>query len=541
MYGACWPPQRQADLRPPCAARPSGVTRACGPDGPRCGWGPAPIAIPRTTRVQTHESRSSILAVVEEQIVRGTEVEREVPGPAQRYYQHGWQSWSDSRWVDLRSARLTNPVVERWPMVDDPAFVASPRHGGSAVGAVEADGEVLLLGALGLGGRVEVDGARLMGQVEGPPGEWLVARGTEAEVFARYAELLGDRLGRRAARKPRVWCSWYSFYGNIDENRVLDVLDDVRGLPFDIFQLDDGWQRSIGDWRANDRFPSGMGTLAAKIRDAGFEPGLWLAPFLARSDSEVFEHRPELFARDDEGDPVFAGRNWGGECYALDVTHPATKELVAETMQRAVDDGYTYLKLDFLYAAALRGRRQSDVPREQAYRDAVELIRTTVGEEVSLLACGAPIVASAGVFDAIRVGPDVAPWWDMSLVTQYLHDPTAPSTRFAIATSLNRLWLQPLIEPDPDVVYFRRRYNLLTGRERRWLQDLARVCGFRATSDPPAWLDDRERDELVAFFAEEPSVVHRGRHRYEIDGREVDFSVLADADPDFRPWDQRGQ
>ena len=105
-------------------------------------------------------------------------------------------------------------------------------------------------------------------------------------------------------------------------------------------------------------------------------------------------------------------------------------------------------------------------------------------------------------------------------------------------TSANRLWLQPLIEPDPDVVYFRRRYNLLTGRERLLLQDLAHVCGFRGTSDPPSWLTGRELEEFVAFFAEEPRVVRRGRLRYEIDGREVDFAPVADADPDFRSWER---
>ena len=205
-----------------------------------------------------------------------------------------------------------------------------------------------------------------------------------------------------------------------------------------------------------------MAALATRIRETGFEPGLWLAPFLARADSELVESHPEVLARDDDGDPVFAGNNWGGPCFALDLSHPLALELVAETMSTAVDDGFTYLKLDFLYAAALPGRRHTDVPREQVYRDAVELIRSVVGDDVYLLACGAPIVPSVGVFDAIRVGPDVAPWWDMPLVTQYLHDPTAPSTRFAIATSANRLWLAPLIEPDPDVVYFRRRYNLLS-------------------------------------------------------------------------------
>ena len=174
--------------------------------------------------------------------------------------------------------------------------------------------------------------------------------------------------------------------------------------------------------------------------------------------------------------------------------------------------------------------------RERVYRDAVEVIRSAVGDDVYLLACGAPIVPSIGVFDAIRIGPDVAPWWEMPLVTQYLHDPTAPSTRFAIATSANRLWLAGLIEPDPDVVYFRRRYNLLSRRERAALQDLATVCRFRATSDPPAWLDDRERSEMVEWFATEPSVVPGGRLQFAIDGRDVDLRPIADEDPGFASW-----
>jgi alpha-galactosidase len=464
-------------------------------------------------------------------------VEVDLPGVPRRYYQHGWHSWSDTRWLDPTGAPLRNPVEQRWPMVDDPAHATSEHHGGSAVGAVDLgpDG-VLLLGALDLGGRVELDGERLVGRYEQGEGDWLVEQGTESEVFGRYAEALGHRLGRRAPRHPRIWCSWYSFYSGITEARLHEVLDDVTGMPFDVFQIDDGWQRGIGDWRANEDFPSGMAALATRIRAAGFEPGLWLAPFLVRADAVLVERHPEVLARDDDGEPVFAGINWGGPCFALDLTHPVALEIVAETMTRAVDDGFTYLKLDFLYAAALPGRRHADVQREQVYRDAVELIRNVVGDEVYLLACGAPIVPSVGVFDAIRVGPDVAPWWDMPLVTQYLHDPTAPSTRFAIATSVNRLWLAPLIEPDPDVVYFRRRYNLLSRRERAMLQDLATVCGFRATSDPPAWLDDRERAEMVEWFAAEPSVVATGRLRFAIDQRDVDFHPVADADPGFVSW-----
>ncbi len=474
-----------------------------------------------------------------DEILRGTDVVIDVPDPHGRYYQHGWQSWSDTRWLDPTQPPTRNPIAERWPMVDDPAHATSDLHGGSAVGAIErTPGEIVLLGALGLGGRVTWDGARLVGHCEGPAGEWLVVRDAEVTAFTRYAELLAERLGRRPARHPRIWCSWYSFYGNIDEARLLAVLDDLEGLPFDVFQIDDGWQRGIGDWHANDRFASGMRAMARRVRDVGFEPGLWLAPFLARSDAPVVRDRPELFARRPDGELLFAGRNWGGDCVALDLTRPAARDLVVEAIERAVDDGFTYLKLDFLYAAALPGRRSADTPREQVYRDAVELIRRAAGDDVYLLACGAPIIPSIGVFDAIRVGPDVAPWWDMPLVTEYLHDPTAPSTRFAIATSLHRLWLAPLIEPDPDVVYFRRRYNLLDRAARSALQDLARVCGFRATSDPPSWLDDRERAEMRDFFAENPTVHALGAHQYDIDGRVVDFRSIADVAPEFRSGQQ---
>ena len=174
------------------------------------------------------------------------------------------------------------------------------------------------------------------------------------------------------------------------------------------------------------------------------------------------------------------------------------------------------------------------MPREQAYREAVEHVRRVAGDDTYLLACGAPIVASLGVFDGIRVGPDVAPWWELELITHFLHDISGPNTRYAIATSLHRLWLRTIIDTDPDVAYFRSRYNLLDDTARGTLQDLARVAGFRGTSDPPAWLDAAERGALADFLAGEPVVEQVARHRYRVDGREIDFRAVADDPPGFR-------
>jgi len=185
--------------------------------------------------------------------------------------------------------------------------------------------------------------------------------------------------------------------------------------------------------------------------------------------------------------------------------------------------GYRYLKLDFLYAAALPGHRHAGEAREDAYREALRILREAAGDEVYILACGAPIIASLGLVDGLRIGPDVAPYWDNEDRRIFLHDPTGPSAYNALRTSLHRLWLKPLVHTDPDVVYFRTRYNLLTPAQRSVLQDLALVAGFKATSDPPEWLDGEEREQLKAWLEANPPVEQTGPHTFKIGEREVNF------------------
>ena len=462
-------------------------------------------------------------------LLRGDPVRLEPPAPVVRFYRHGWQTWSPAGWVDPTGRPAQAPPAEVEPGGDDPGWARAERLGGNAVGAVECDdGALLLLGALGFGGRVEVgvDGA-MTGRYEAGEGDWFAAHGDEDDVFARYAAALGARTGIRKRVTPRVWCSWYSLYRDVTEADLLDVLAGLDGLPFDAFQIDDGWERAIGDWQPNADFPSGMAALAGRVRAAGLVPGLWLAPFIVHEHSEAFRDHPERCLRDDDGAPVTGGSNWGGRFYGLDVTRPDTREHLAEVVRRAVAWGYRYLKLDFLYAAALPGRRHEDVPREQAYRRGVEVLREAAGDDVYLLACGAPLVASLGVFDGIRIGPDVAPHREDAGERRYLQDLTLPNTRSAIATSVHRLWLRPLIDIDPDVAYFRTRHTDLDDHHRALLQDLAQVCGFLATSDPPAWLEPAQRARLAAFLAARPEVRRLQRYSFAIGDRVVDFGPVA--------------
>ena len=93
-----------------------------------------------------------------------------------------------------------------------------------------------------------------------------------------------------------------------------------------MFQLDDGYQRAIGDWLdTNERFPSGVEGIAAAIAASGRTPGLWLAPFLAAPGSELARRHPEWLARAPAGDGFAIGMYndaWGGVMAELDTTRP---------------------------------------------------------------------------------------------------------------------------------------------------------------------------------------------------------------------------
>jgi alpha-galactosidase len=185
-------------------------------------------------------------------LLPGASVRVDFPGTPVRVYRHGWQSWSQTRWLAVDEPVAPIAAFELRALDDDPVHATAARQGGAAFGALEdGSGTVLLVGAAGIGGRVEVDAGGLEATSD-VVDEWFVAVGTEPEVFGAYADILGATVGRRTLPGLRVWCSWYSFYRDITEPALDDVLADLDGLSFDVFQVDDGWQRHIGDWQVNE-------------------------------------------------------------------------------------------------------------------------------------------------------------------------------------------------------------------------------------------------------------------------------------------------
>jgi len=290
-------------------------------------------------------------------------------------------------------------------------------------------------------------------------------------------EEFGSALGKKYKVKPveedvpTGWCSWYYYYTNISESIILSNLHEVknRKLPIEFFQIDDGYQNEIGDWTVvNEKFPRGVRFLAEEIRKQNLKPGIWLAPFLVRKKSSFFTLYPEAILKDEKGNPVPAIWNplWGMDyTYTLDVTHPKSIEFLEELFKTFTRDyGYNYLKLDFLFSASLLGVPYNKrlTPSER-YRQALELIRKVVGKNTFLLGCGAPLIPSIGIFDGMRIGCDVTPFWYPEIKRRLLKDKHALSTEKGLINTITRsfmhrnLWLN-----DPDCLIVRKEKNKMT-------------------------------------------------------------------------------
>ncbi|MFJ5728441.1 glycoside hydrolase family 36 protein [Streptomyces paradoxus] len=404
-----------------------------------------------------------------------------------RVHEEGWQSWSPSGAYAL-DARPHRPANANWATVCYRPGVTVPAgtfQGEGLLALDPGDGSPVRLWAAAEPTH-DVPSIRLTpgdGQIaeisaDGPVKEWT---GPDVQsVLGDWATGLGLDAPRPA---PTVWCSWYEYFTAVTEDdihenlRAMDTLD----LPVDVVQIDDGYQRALGDWLTlSGRFRSRAG-IAEKIRSRGRRAGIWTAPFLVDPASELAAAHPGWLVRDTTGGFAHAGRNWGHDLRVLDTTHPDAAAYLTEVFTTLRAEGYDYFKTDFLYAGALDGVRHADTDALTAYRAGIALIRAAIGEDAYLLGCGAPMLPSIGLFDAMRVSPDTAPHRrpEADDHSQPGQDP-AEFTGAARQWQHNRLWTN-----DPDCLMARPAVET----RERWAAHVESTGGLMASSDRLLSLD----------------------------------------------------
>jgi alpha-galactosidase len=269
----------------------------------------------------------------------------------------------------------------------------------------------------------------------------------------------------------------------VTEADVLENLGAIEAadLRVDVIQVDDGWQADVGDWTTlSDRFRS-LSDLVRRLRDGGRRAGIWVAPFLAGSGSAVVRDHPEWLLRANGSGPVDAGHNWNQSLYGLDTTHPGVIGYLREVFAGLADAGFDYFKLDFLYAGALDAPRADGSSPLAAYRAGLAAIRSVVGASAYIVGCGAPILASVGLVDAMRISADISLQYDVA------GDWSRPSQLGATLSTVARAFLHGRFwVNDSDCLIARPAVE----RREEWAQTVERYGGLRFSSDRIADLDD---------------------------------------------------
>jgi alpha-galactosidase len=294
-----------------------------------------------------------------------------------------------------------------------------------------------------------------------------------ATALASWAEQSAARYDVRLRSLAPGWCSWYGHGPGVTQADVTQTLRDLDqlDLPVDVVQLDDGYQAGIGDWLTALPSYGSPWESAREIEGSGRTPGVWTAPFLVGADSDLARAHPGWLV----GDAVASDQHWGQLIRVLDVTHPEAQEWLQDVFRTLFARGFRFFKLDFLYGGAMDGRRSADCSPLDAYVLGLQLIRDAVGPEAVLLGCGAPLLPSIGLVDAMRVSPDVAPEWDPPL-----GDVSQPGMSSALLAGRARAWQQHrLWTLDPDCLLTRPS----VGARREWAEHVRALGGLAILSD----------------------------------------------------------
>jgi len=323
------------------------------------------------------------------------------------------------------------------------------------------------------------------------------------EAIERFAQEKAERYHARVGRQPSVFCTWYYYGLSVTWDDVWVNLQRMKALhlPFDVFQIDEGWEKTLGQWEPNDKFPLSMKEAAQHIREAGYTPGIWTSPFVASAWADVWRDHPEWMLRDSEGKPCLFPMNDTTYC-VFDITHPGTWAYFEELYRKLTFDwGYTYHKLDFTRASVIFDNavyHDPTITLANAYVQAVSAIRRGMGEDSYFLMCGGLYDPIIGLVDAQRSGADVLSMWSS---TVNKGGKTAPYT---IKQSLLRYYMNRWWNNDPDALMVRRNdtmerglrltYGLLTEEEVKTVTLNQFIGGGLVCTTEP--LDKIEPDRL---------------------------------------------
>ncbi|MCI9441182.1 MAG: alpha-galactosidase [Ruminococcus sp.] len=322
------------------------------------------------------------------------------------------------------------------------------------------------------------------------------------------AEKIAAEMGARTAKPPVFhWCSWYYLYQNLSQDLLEEYLGGFqteKEIPFRYIQIDAGYAPSPGDWLLpNHLFPEGLKKAAESIIRSGYEPGIWVAPFIVGDQSELFRKHPDWILYDLEGKPVTEIRSynepkvWGNRdsnYYVLDASHPEALAYLKEVFQTLKRWGFSLFKTDFMlwnmHDTSKVRRFDSSLTSVEIFRNTLKTIRQAIGEDSYLLGCIAPFLPFIGYADGMRIAGDVGAQWAKD------YGPVNMIRELVADNYFNNIYWQN----DPDSVLLRDFDIFLKPYEIRSLALLQALSGGAVTTSDPIHKISGERRDLLRFI-----------------------------------------
>ena len=331
-----------------------------------------------------------------------------------------------------------------------------------------------------------------------------ILKGGYDKVFDEYFNMMqipSPRVTRKCG-----YTTWYNYYTGVTEDIVNRDLKAISKLDtkIDIFQIDDGYERTVGDWLITDskKFPNGMKKIADSIHEKNMLAGLWLAPFAATPKSHIYKQHKDWFVKNSKGKIAFASHNWGG-FYALDIYNPEVRAYIKNVFDTVLNDwGYDMVKLDFLYACCIHPIHGKS--RGEIMCDAMDFLRECCKDKI-ILGCGVPLAPAFGKVDFCRIGCDVALSWDQKPFSREDVSTQSTLTSTIFRRHLDsRAWLN-----DPDVILLRDNNIKLTLPQREIIAKINGLCGnLLFVSDDVSTYTEKQKKIFLDTITSEKAIIN---------------------------------
>lgn len=225
------------------------------------------------------------------------------------------------------------------------------------------------------------------------------------ELFTTYRDL----LPQSSFPMPKLtgWNSWDYYLDKVTAADIFENIAALKDLSFakqlHYIVLDDGWQKGWGEWVENEKFACGLNTIAAKIREAGFLPGIWMAPVGVKEDTAVFQEHPEWLCRKPDGELLYSCH-----MYYLDPTHPDVRKFILKNYRYQYQAGFRLFKMDFISPLLeVKSFYDKEATPYGVITQLIADVKACTGPDIVILGCSVPLECGADIAPSMRIGLDI--------------------------------------------------------------------------------------------------------------------------------------